>query len=49
MNMTKKKVWTIPSIQVVSIHEAEGAQPGALCDKHGSLSSATNAGLGGTC
>jgi hypothetical protein len=37
-----KKVWIAPQIQALDLHSAEGAQPGPLCDKFGSLS----AGIG---
>jgi hypothetical protein len=33
-----KKVWTAPQIHVLDINEAEGANTGPMCDKHGSLS-----------
>jgi hypothetical protein len=33
-----KKVWTPPQIHVLDINEAEGADSGPFCDKHGSLS-----------
>ena len=47
-----KKVspWITPVIQIEAISEAKGSQAGPLCDKHGSLSSASGPpGLDGTC
>ena len=35
----EKLIWTTPVLKVVSITAAQGANPGPLCDKHGSLSS----------
>ncbi len=37
----QKQSWTAPVIQMLSIHAAEGANAGPLCDKHGSLSAQT--------
>lgn len=44
-----KELWTTPKIQIVELSQAQGAQAGPLCDKHGSLSSSTNSGLQGNC
>jgi hypothetical protein len=37
----EKKMWTAPTLQVISINEAMGARTGPHCDRFGSLSIGT--------
>jgi len=37
----EKKPWTVPVLQMISIHDALGATTGTKCDRYGSLSHGT--------
>jgi hypothetical protein len=38
LGQAKKKIWTEPSLQTITINAALGSKAGSKCDKFGSLS-----------